>query len=124
MQLTAGQNVPLAGATVTVRLQQPGRAPADIVALLLDDRGRVKGDTDFVFYNAPRHPSGSVTLTEEVLSLDLRLVPAGAERVIVATNSDGDSQLAHLTVLVEGHEMLTFVPSGLAGLPTAVLVEV
>ena len=124
MQLIAGQNVPLAGATVQVRLQQSGRAPADVVALLLDDRGRVKGDTDFVFYNAPRHPSGSVTLTEQGLSLDLRLVPAGAERVIVAANGDGDSQLDHLTVLVESDEMLTFAPSSVAGLPTVVLVEV
>ena len=124
MDLIPGQNVPLGGATVTVRLRQPGRSPVDIVALLLDDQGRVRGDNDFVFYNAPRHPSGCVTLTEQGLNLDLSRVPAGAERVIVAANGDGESQLAHLRVLVESDEMLAFAPTGLAGIPTAVLVEV
>ena len=124
MDLIAGQNVPLAGATVKVRLQQPGRAPVDLVALLLDERGQVKGDADFVFYNAPRHPSGSVALTEQGLNLDLRLVPAGVERVIVAANSDGESRLDRLAVSVECDEKVTFAPSSLAGLPTAVLVEV
>lgn len=124
MDLTAGQNVPLVGGAVNVRLQQPGQTSVDIVALLLNERGQVEGDADFVFYNAPRHPSGSVTLTEAGLSLDLRLVPAAVERVIVAANSDGESELDHLTVSVESDEKLAFAPSSLAGLPTAVLVEV
>ena len=109
---------------MNVRLQQPGHAQVDLVALLLDDRGQVRADADFVFYNAPRHPSGGVTLTEQALSLDLRLVPAGVERIIVAANSDGEGQLDDLTVLVESDEKLTFAPSSLAGLPTAVLLEV
>lgn len=124
MDLIAGQNVPLVGGAVNVRLGHPGRASVDIVALLLNERGQVEGDADFVFYNAPRHPSGSVTLTDAGLSLDLRLVPAGVERVIVAANSDGESRLDHLTVSVESEEKLTFAPASLAGLPTAVLVEV
>lgn len=124
MDLIAGQNVPLHGATVTVSLQRHGRAAVDIVALLLDERGQVEGDADFVFYNAPRHPSGSVTLTEEGLSLDLRLVPAGVDRVIVAANGDGERQLDRLAVSVESDQKLTFAPSSLTGLPTAVLMEV
>ncbi|WP_420119927.1 DUF4041 domain-containing protein [Nakamurella sp.] len=124
MDLIAGQNVPLVGGAVNVRLRHPGRASVDIVALLLDERGQVKGDADFVFYNAPRHPSGSVTLTEAGLSLDLRLVPAAVERVIVAANSDGGSNLDLLTVSVESGEKLTFAPASLSGLPTAVLVEI
>ncbi len=123
MDLTAGQNVAIAAA-VNVRLQQPGQAEVDLVALLLDDRGQVTADADFVFYNAPRHPSGSVTLTDEALSLDLRLLPADVERVIVAANSDGEGQLDGLTVLVECDEELSFAPSSLANLLTAVLVEV
>jgi len=121
MDLTAGQNVAIAAA-VNVRLQQPGQAEVDLVALLLDDRGQVTVDADFVFYNAPRHPSGGVTLADQALSLDLRLLPAVVERVIVAANSDG--QFANLTVLVESDETLTFAPSSLAGLSTAVLLEV
>jgi stress response protein SCP2 len=124
MDLTEGQNAALAAAEVNVRLDQPGPAQVDVVALLLDDRGQVKADDDFVFYNAPRHPSGGVSLTEQALSLDLRLLPADVERIIVAANSDGEGQLDHLTVSVESNEKLTFAPSRLAGLPTAVLLEV
>ena len=87
MDLTAGQNVAIAAGAVDVRLQQPGDAQVDLVALLLDDRGQVRADADFVFYNAPRHPSGSVTLMEQALNLDLRLVPAVVERIIVAANA-------------------------------------
>lgn len=124
MDLTAGQNVALAVAAVQVRIHQPEPAQVDLVAVLLDDRGLVEADADFVFYNAPRHPSGGITLTEQALSLDLRLVPAVVERIIVAANSDGEGQLDQLTVSVEGDEKLMFAPSSLAGLPTAVLLEV
>ena len=55
VDLTAGQNVPVVGATLNVRLHQPGRPQLDLVALLLDDQGQVSADADFVFYNAPRH---------------------------------------------------------------------
>jgi stress response protein SCP2 len=123
MNLTAGQNVAITATSIGVRLQQPGGAQVDLVALLLDERGQVKADSDFVFYNAPHHPSGAVTLTEHALGVDLRLLPQGVERVIVAANSDGESRLDGLTVLVEGDETSTFAPSSLAGLPTAVLLE-
>ena len=122
MDLKAGQNVTVTADSVDVRLQLPGQAQVDLVALLLDDRGQVRVDADFVFYNAPRHPSGSVILTEQALGLDLRLVPASVERIIVAANSDG--KLEDLRVLIEGDEQFAFAPPSLAGLPTAVLVEV
>ena len=124
MNLTAGQNVPVVAAALNVRLHQPGRPQVDLVALLLDDQGQVSADADFVFYNAPRHPSGGVTLAEHALSLDLRLLPAVVERVVVAANSDGEGHLDDLTVLVDSDETLTFAPSTLAGLPTAVVLEV
>jgi stress response protein SCP2 len=125
MDLTAGQNVAVATAALKVHLQQqqqPARLDADLVALLVDNRGQVRGDADFVFYNAPLHPTGAATIAGQVLSLDLRRLPAEVERVIVAANSDGE--LDGLTVLVDGDEKFSFAPLSLAGLPTAVLVEV
>lgn len=125
MDLTAGQNVAVATAALKVHLQQqqqPARFDADLVALLVDNRGQVRGDADFVFYNAPLHPTGAATIAGQVLSLDLRRLPAEVERVIVAANSDGE--LDGLTVLVDGDEKFSFAPLSLAGLPTAVLVEV
>ena len=47
MDLTAGQNVPLVAATLTVRLQAAQGQQADLVALLLDDQGQVGADADF-----------------------------------------------------------------------------
>lgn len=106
-----------------MRLFSRERGQADLVALLLNDRGQVGSDADFVFYNAPRHESGGVTLIEDVLTLDLFRLPEVFERIVVAGNSDGESQLDDVTVVVEGEESLTFSPAGLAGLPTAVLLE-
>lgn len=122
MDLTAGQNVAVA-ATFHVYLQQPKRAHVDLIALLLDDRGQVRVDTDFIFYNAPRHPSGSITLAEHALNLDLRLLPEGIERVLIAANSDGEGQLKDLRVVIDSDEKHAFAPSSLIGLPTAVLFE-
>jgi stress response protein SCP2 len=123
MDLTAGQNVAVTTTrAVNVRVRRTGQTQVDLIALVLDDRGQVGADADFVFYNAPHHPSGGVTLAGEGLSLDLRLVPAVVERIIVAANSDG--QLDGLTVLLESDEELSFAPVSLAGLPTAVLLEV
>ncbi|MGS0686588.1 DUF4041 domain-containing protein [Nakamurella sp. GG22] len=124
MDLMAGQNVALAAEAANVRLLQPAQAQVDLVALLLDERGQVRSDDDFVFYNAPRHPSGSVTLAGEELQLDLRRLPGAVERIIVAANSDGEGQLDQLTVSVESDAKLTFTPPSLAGLPAAVLLEV
>lgn len=124
MDLTAGQNVALVAAAPTVRLQAPERAQVDLVALLLDDQGRVSADADFIFYNAPRHPTGGVTLVGQALSLSLSLLPAAVQRVVVAADGGADGHLGDLTVLVTGDEELTFAPSGIAGLPTAVLLEV
>ncbi len=122
MDLTAGQNVPVVAAALNVRLHQPGPTQVDLVALLLDYQGQVSADADFVFYNAPCHPSGGVTLAEQALILDLRLLPAVVERVVVAANSE--SHLKDLTVLVESDDELRFATPYLAGLPTAVLLEV
>lgn len=58
-----GANVPLEATTVRAVLRwTPGAGVPDIdaSALLLGERGRVRSDEDFVFYNQPRHPSGKV----------------------------------------------------------------
>jgi stress response protein SCP2 len=60
-----GSNVPLEATTVRAVLRwAPGQGvPAvDASALLLGPDGRVRSDEDFVFYNQPRHPSGTVWL--------------------------------------------------------------
>ncbi|MGW1888909.1 TerD family protein [Streptomyces sp. NPDC002004] len=58
-----GSNVPLEATAVRAVLRwAPGQGvpDVDVSALLLGRDGRVRSDEDFVFYNQPRHPSGTV----------------------------------------------------------------
>lgn len=58
-----GSNVPLDATAVRAVLRwTPGQGVPDVdaSALLLGPDGRVRSDEDFVFYNQPRHPSGTV----------------------------------------------------------------
>ncbi|MFJ9808485.1 TerD family protein [Streptomyces sp. NPDC101158] len=48
----------------TVPLRVAVRGGVDVAALLLTERGRVRGDADIVFHGAPVHASGAVRLVE------------------------------------------------------------
>ncbi|NUR65009.1 MAG: stress protein [Streptomyces sp.] len=89
--LVPGGNLPLPGGIVTVRV--PG--PFDVSALITDDDGRVRGDTDFVFYNQPAAPGAR--LTGDTLTLDPARLRAGASRVtVVASPADPGTPLGRL----------------------------
>ncbi|MFI6944370.1 TerD family protein [Streptomyces sp. NPDC050418] len=96
-----GANVPVPTEVLRVavsRLAQPGSPAVDASALLLDATGRVRGDTDLVFYNHPQHPSGAVRhlgATEgggqlaQWLELDLARIEPAVQRVAIAASTDG-----------------------------------
>ncbi|MGN2635208.1 TerD family protein [Nocardia takedensis] len=52
--LAKGQNGPLASDDVVISVQLT--APADLSALLVTERGKVRSDADFVFFNQPSGP--------------------------------------------------------------------
>jgi stress response protein SCP2 len=96
-----GSNVPLEAATVRAVLRwQPGQGVPDVdaSALLLGPDGRVRSDEDFVFYNQPRHPSGTVWrlgkkrtadgLTDTIQT-DLAAMEAEVGRVLLVASADG-----------------------------------
>jgi stress response protein SCP2 len=66
--------------------------------LLIGPEGRARSDADFVFYNAPRHPSGTARhlpkkrlpegLTDTV-EVDLAALDPGVDRVVIAASCDG-----------------------------------
>ena len=95
--LAKGANVPIDAAAVRAVLSWtpgPGVPAVDGSALLLAANGRVTGDADFVFYNQPRHPSGSVRHAGQVagadtVEVDLAALPAAVERVVLAASADG-----------------------------------
>ncbi|MFR9794685.1 TerD family protein [Streptomyces sp. MS06] len=96
-----GSNIPLEAATVRAVLRwTPGPEVPDVdaSALLLGLDGRVRSDEDFVFYNQPRHPSGTVWrlgkkrnaegLTDTIQT-DLSGVESGVGRVLLVASADG-----------------------------------
>jgi len=83
-------------------------ASMDLSALMVDSVGRVLSDDHFVFYNAPRSPEGSVTLSYQTsaageqsseLLLNLSEVPDGCDGIaIVVSNDDAAPGAAALRV--------------------------
>ncbi|MGH9158010.1 MAG: VWA domain-containing protein [Acidimicrobiales bacterium] len=100
----------------------------DASALLLTAGGRVRSDADFVFYNQPSSPDGSVTHsgksgTQDTLMVNLAEVPPEIETVVIAASSDGApfGSVVGLHVRMHddgGHELLRFDIAG-AGRETA-----
>ncbi|OON76679.1 TerD family protein [Streptomyces tsukubensis] len=95
-----GSNVPLEATAVRAVLRwTPGPDIPDIdaSALLLGADGRVRSDEDFVFYNQPRHPSGTVWRlgkkrlsdgVSDTLQTDLAGVDAAVHRILLVASAD------------------------------------
>ncbi|MFD0562939.1 TerD family protein [Kitasatospora saccharophila] len=99
--MAKGANIPLTAAAVRAVLRwtdTPGIPDVDASALLLTAGGKVRDDSDFVFYNQPRHPSGLVRhLPKQVvdgtvldgLEIDLEQLPSEVDRVVLAGSAEG-----------------------------------
>ncbi|MEU3190563.1 TerD family protein [Streptomyces sp. NPDC006992] len=82
-----------------------GDGDADVSVLLLDANGKVRGDSDFYFYNNPAAADGSVQLLgktptengdEDRISFDLTAVPPGIDRIVVAASRYGGRNFGEL----------------------------
>ncbi|MFF3612567.1 TerD family protein [Streptomyces sp. NPDC002580] len=82
-----------------------GEGDADVSVLLLTRHGKVRGDTDFYFYNNPVAPDGSVQLLgktptaegdEDRITFDLTAVPAEIERIVVAASRYRSARFSEL----------------------------
>ncbi|MEU3724131.1 TerD family protein [Streptomyces sp. NPDC031705] len=95
-----GSNIPVTATAVRAVLRWttgPEVPDVDASALLVGADGRVRSDEDFVFYNQPRHPSGSVwrlgkkqlgEAVTDAVQADLRAVPAAVDRVLVVASAE------------------------------------
>ncbi|AZM53033.1 TetR family transcriptional regulator [Streptomyces sp. WAC 01529] len=96
-----GSNVPLEASAVRAVLRwTPGQGVPDVdaSALLLGGDGRVRSDEDFVFYNQPRHPGGTVWrlgkkrvaegLTDTIQT-DLAGMEGAVDRVLLVASAEG-----------------------------------
>ncbi|KAA8888642.1 stress protein [Nocardia colli] len=97
--MTKGANVAVPQSAVRIELgwqSGPGVPDADASALLLV-AGKVRNDSDFVFYNQPVHPSGAVRhegkqqgpTVLDVLSANLGQVEPQIETIVIAASADG-----------------------------------
>lgn len=93
----------------------PGAGVPDVDAcvILLDDKGRVRSDADFVFYNQPRHPSGLARklpkkrqgegLTDSVEAQLTRQDPS-VDRMVLVAAADGGTFARVRNLRVELHD--------------------
>lgn len=98
--MSKGSNTPVPTTALRVDVgwrSGPGVPDADASALLLAG-GKVRSDSDFVFYNQPAHSSGAVRhegkrdaggRVTDTLLVDLTRVEPGIETVILAASCDG-----------------------------------
>ncbi len=115
MPLSKGENAPVTARAVRVEVARRtgfGVPETDASALLLSG-GRVRDDSDFVFYNQPVHPSGAVrhegrrqdsARVVDTLLVDLERLDPAVERIVLAASADGGTfgQVPGLSVRVLG----------------------
>ncbi len=124
-QMTKGSNMALTVSALRATLLWTGGAgvpDVDASALLLESDGQASGDTDFVYYNQPQHPSGAVrhlgkstgAQFTDVIEIDLGQVPPDFDRIVLAGSADGGTfgQVPGLELLiadrVSGGELARF----------------
>ncbi|CAM2979418.1 TerD family protein [Skermania piniformis] len=85
--LAKGQNAPLSTDTVVLSAQLT--APADLSALLVTDRGKVRSDADFVFFNQPTGPG-----------VRLQPGPAGQAAAVAVTLSQVPADIDQIRAVI------------------------
>ncbi|AFU01979.1 FtsK/SpoIIIE domain-containing protein [Nocardia brasiliensis] len=98
MQLAKGQNTPLHGTAVDLRLSSESGTPALYVAMLGTD-DRVATATDFRYPGSP--DPGPVSFAESAVHLDLLAVPNPVQRMVVLA-AIADTPLPALELTVTG----------------------
>ncbi|MEU0675402.1 TerD family protein [Streptomyces sp. NPDC006172] len=132
--MAKGSNTPVPTAALRVEVgwrSGPGVPDADASALLLIG-GKVRSDSDFVFYNQPAHSSGAVRhegkrdaggRVTDTLLVDLARVEPAIETVVLAASADGGAfgQVPGLYVEVRdpGHTVVARFDSTGATVETA-----
>ena len=100
--IAKGANTPLTANSVTAVLGWtggPGVPDVDASALLLTASGKVRSDSDFVFYNQPVHSSGAVRHVgkqfvgtgpgTDTIGVEVTRLEQGIERIVLAASADG-----------------------------------
>ncbi|WP_194828567.1 TerD family protein [Nocardia sp. XZ_19_231] len=108
MELRKGAHAPVPTSLLAVVVSWRSVHAVDAHALLVTESGLVRGDRDFVFFNAPRHASQAVTLDQEPapgtarLSISLPRTESDVARIVISASLDDATfdQLPDLTLTV------------------------
>ncbi|MGW0250282.1 TerD family protein [Nocardia goodfellowii] len=130
--LAKGQNGPLATNDVVISVQLA--APADLSALLVTERGKVRSDADFVFFNQPSGPGVNLQPAPAgqpaSLAVSLNSVPPDIEQIrAVITLDDASSNFGQFpppTALVSdssGNQLFEYQITGLQSESIVIALE-
>jgi stress response protein SCP2 len=129
--LSRGANTTMSSGVVTVAVTGAAPGTVDVLAFVLGDNHKTRHDTDFIFFNQPQSPDGTVTLSGgTTLTVDLTRIAADVHTIAVAVACDEGyssalSALPGLAATVTGAGAQIELPA--AGLSTeraAVLAEI
>lgn len=119
--LTRGGNAPIGARTFEVTVGDANGV--DLLAFQVNTNRKVRHDDDFVFFNQPSSPEGAVRLSStQSLSIDLRLVPADVDAIVVAIASE--SALSARAGLIVKSSDIVSPALGLTTETAAVLIEI
>lgn len=106
MNLMPGGNAPVASQTLTVRVLSG--ASVDVSAFRLYASGKVRGDTDMVFYGQPVTDDSTIRLSGQgvntAFSVNLQAINHDVQKIAFTATCDGNqtlSQLSNLSIQVE-----------------------
>ncbi|HBW7834686.1 TPA: tellurium resistance protein TerF [Klebsiella pneumoniae] len=117
MQLQSGQNIPLHTATLTLRLDYPSspgfHSTPETCLFMLNAKGKVTGDADFIFYNSLSAAGGSVKLNpghqHAVLHFALDQIPDTIQKIAITMVIDGSDTISGLAQLkLSAESQVTF----------------
>lgn len=129
MELVKGANAPIG--VGEVRIAVVAESPVDVAALLLTESGKVRSDSDFVFYNQPRAP-GVEMLPPDSVRVVPSAVPGEIDKIVVTASLDGSGptnwgQAGSLRISVTdtatGEVLGAFTPTGLGTETALIAVE-
>lgn len=123
--LTKGGNAALVGAKIELAIAARGVA-ADVSALLLGSNGKVRTDSDLVFYNNP--VQDGVSVAGHIITAELDKIPSDVASVVIVASADPAHSGAvfaaapHLTITQSGSEPILFAPPDFIARETVVVL--
>lgn len=101
MNLTPGGNAPVPNQSLVVRVSSG--VPVDISAFRLYDNGKVRGDTDMVFYGQRENDDSTVRLSasgnETMFTVNLAALKSDVQKIAFTATCDAGKTVASLTRL-------------------------